>query len=445
MNDRAAATCVLSKEGTVTTVKVDTKCTVRYEFDTSATNADLALRYLVVIDGSVVITDGGKPRSLSGQNRTIQACVNPGSKVELILNSDVHPDFRRHRVYAVQTGTNDVRVKITERCGHQQEAATLVKTGQAECDAPGRAVDLYQGWLTGDIWQTISNRYTEAEADAMLPADTDATVRDAICRIYRGLPSNELVVNFPASDTAGKLQLRVRFDEPGNVRANTSLCPLLTEVLPRVHPRAFAAMLSEAHASEVTQLRITSGWRPMLGSIVHRAGLGLDINYVESATQHVSINRVSLLNRAKRSSDNVSEQEPALYDAYERAIKEKEVSEIAHGRALASLNANRDPNEKERFQASEEAADVRKRAAKSAAESTKRAWIEERDSNEKSLIRTLRGKLGHNKSVTQVLDPWYMNLNTQSGTQATPNEFRNTTEKIHKDHLHITILDAKIL
>jgi hypothetical protein len=53
-------------------------------------------------------------------------------------------------------------------------------------------------------------------------------------------------------------------------------------------------LLAEARAAGVTELRITSGWRPMLGSIAHRAGLGLDIDYAESATEHVALNRAAL-------------------------------------------------------------------------------------------------------------------------------------------------------
>ncbi|HZV64446.1 MAG TPA: hypothetical protein VFG03_06010, partial [Telluria sp.] len=259
-----AGSGVLSEPGTLTVVKVRRKRMVCYEFDTGATSGDLALRYLVVIDGSVVRTNDDMPRTLGARNRKITVAVDAGSKVGLFLNSDVHPDFRRHPVYAVQVGENDVHVTITERKGR-------IGHESAELGLPDRQklVDVYTAALTGDIWMKISNLYAEHEADAMLPADTDATVRDAVRRIYKGLSSRELVVQFPASDSAPKQTLRVRFDEADNVLENTTHCPLLTGVLPRVHPRAYAALLTEARASGVTTLRVTSGWRPMLGSIAH--------------------------------------------------------------------------------------------------------------------------------------------------------------------------------
>ena len=338
-----AALCTLSEAGTLTIVTVKRKCTVCYEFDTSATNRDLALRYLVVIDGNVVQTNGDRPLALDANNRKIMVAVDPGSKVALFLNSDVHPDFRRHPVYAVQVGENDVHVKITERMGRiSHESSMLPAPNQRKGSNPDKLVDAYSAALTGDIWMEISNLYTEDEADATLPADTNTTVRAAVRRIYQGLPSKELVVQFPASDSEPKHTLRLRFDEPDNVLENTTHCPLLTGVLPRTHPRAYAALLTEARASGVTELRVTSGWRPMLGSIAHRAGLGLDINYAESATERVQINRASLTNAKLKHNDNVSEREQMLYAEYEQAKKEAEDKEKDRKAAQDQLAHNRD-------------------------------------------------------------------------------------------------------
>lgn len=50
----ADATCTLTASGAVTVVEVGTKCKVRYEPGTRATNADLALRYAVTINDSIL-------------------------------------------------------------------------------------------------------------------------------------------------------------------------------------------------------------------------------------------------------------------------------------------------------------------------------------------------------------------------------------------------------
>ena len=75
----------------------------------------------------------------------------------------------------------------------------------------------------------------------------------------------------------------------------------------------------------------------------------------------------------------------------------------------------------------------------------KDAWNRERDGHEPSLIRTLRDKLSHNHAIDQVLDPWYVDTNTQDRSPAVPNEHRSANEKTHNNHLHITIVEPKIL
>jgi hypothetical protein len=50
------------------------------------------------------------------------------------------------------------------------------------------------------------------------------------------------------------------------------------EGLKRVHPAAYAPFFTAAIASGAASMTINSGWRPMLGSIAHRAGLGIDVS-----------------------------------------------------------------------------------------------------------------------------------------------------------------------
>ena len=70
---------------------------------------------------------------------------------------------------------------------------------------------------------------------------------------------------------------------------------LLKDVLPRTHPHAFAALMTEAYAAGVNDISVTSCWRPMLGSIVHRAGLGSDVVAIAYVHQAVKLNRVGLV------------------------------------------------------------------------------------------------------------------------------------------------------
>lgn len=387
-----AASCTLSKEGGVTTVPVRAKCKVTYEFKTEATKADLVLPYVVSVNSQVLPEYADKPGVMRGTNKKIELTVDPGSNVELFLNSDVHPKHRKNPVYAIQAGNNDVLVKIKEVTGRNTGhlRSTLSAPLYRSSKTPGKRLEVYDGFLTGDIWMEISHVYTAAEADELMPEDTAPVIRDAVSRIYARLHEPKLVVQFPASDSVPGLALTLRLLEEmqDNVRLNTTLCGLLTDILPRTHPHAFTALLTAAHAAGITELRITSAWRPCIGSIAHRAGLGLDVNYVQNETERVSINLTSFESAQARNNGGVSE-DPKIEN------------DKAKGHAVQQ--------------------------------------------HESTLVHNFRNLVGSNKSVKQVFDPWYMDVNTQDSMPPVPNRQITSNERLHNNHLHLTVLEPRIL
>lgn len=419
-----AATGTLAASTSLTTVNVSARRKVRYVFDTSATKRDLALPYRVSIDGKVQEAEASLCK-LSGSKRSIELLVAPGARVALFLNSDVHPDFRREPVYALQVGEHDVEVLITEKQGRISHARAVVGTSVTR-QAGERAVDCYKALLTGDIWMQISHLYTAAQADAILPPETPPAVRVAVRAIYSGLPAAQLLVQFPASDTTPAHALRVAFADSENARANITYCSLLKDVLPRTHPAAFAALLSEAHKAGVTEVHVTSCWRPMLGSIAHRAGLGLDIVYIANASQAVHINRVGLTGAGGRN-PNVRAREKQLYD--ELILAEQQAPAIS-GERLATQTESTQKEKMEKIN--------KERLARA-------RWNDERNLNEPKLMHELRQQLQKNPSVKQVFDPWYMEADTRDQSPQTANEQRSMNETIHADHLHLTLNDPQIL
>lgn len=417
-----AATGTLTASTSLTTVNVSARRKVRYVFDTSATKRDLALPYRVSIDGKV---QEAAPhlRKLSGSKRSIELLVAPGARVALFLNSDVHPDFRREPVYALQVGEHDVEVLITEQPGRIGHARAVVGTSVTrQAGQPGeRAVDCYKALLTGDIWMQISHLYTAAQADAILPPETAPPVRVAVRAIYSGLPAAQLLVQFPASDGAPAHALRVAFADSENARANITYCSLLKDVLPRTHPAAFAALLSEAHKAGVTEVHVTSCWRPMLGSIAHRAGLGLDIVYIANASQTVRINRVGLTGAGGRN-PNVTTQEKQRYDEYMEASKQVNLN----NNGTAQTQSEREQKIGRRDEAKDQ-------------------WNKARNESEPVLMNVLRSRLGKHTLVSQIFDPWYMEPDTGDLHPPVANEQRNGNEKIHSHHLHITVKEPNIL
>jgi hypothetical protein len=260
----AAAT--LDANASVKAVPISATRTVCYEFNTGATKADLALPYLVIIDNKVQ----GKPRQLSSAKRKITVEASAGSKVALYLNSDVHPDHRRNPVYAVLVEEHDIVVKITEQQGNKEYVEPVVGEGIVRPpQSPGvRSAMRHAAKLTGDIWMLISHRYTEAEAETLLASTTDAVVRKAVCSIYRGLGVPKLDI----PQLIGNDVLHVSLLKQDNPHLNIkNTCTLLGDVLPRTHPYPFAALFSVARNLGLSEVHVTSCWRPSLGSIAHRA------------------------------------------------------------------------------------------------------------------------------------------------------------------------------
>jgi hypothetical protein len=241
-------------------------------------------------------------------------------------------------------------------------------------------------------------------------------VRVAVRAIYSGLPTAQLLVQFPASDGAPAHALRVAFADSENARANITYCSLLNDVLPRTHPAAFAALLSEAYKAGVTEVHVTSCWRPMLGSIAHRAGLGLDIVYVANASQTVRINRVGLTGAGGRN-PNIRAREKQLYDEYMEAKR------------LAGNNKQTDDQRGD---------------AKRIENQAKKDWLSELQKNDPALINDLRARLKKNPSIEQIFDPWYMQIDTGSEVSSA-NEQRSPNETLHANHLHLTINEPEIL
>jgi hypothetical protein len=404
----AASAARLDTSATVTAVPVRAQRKVCYEFDTKATRADLAIPYMIIVNGQVQQPE--QLGRLSREKRKISVTVPAGSKVALYLNSDVHPNHRRNPVYEVIANDKNVVVQITEQTGNKDPAPPTVRRSSmpASPSTEKERTDYYTATLNGDIWMAISHRYTEAEAGALLPADTDPVVRKAVCSIYRGLGVGKLDIPLRATDRV----LHVSFINQNNPQANISRCSLLNDVLPRTHPLTFMALFSAARLTDISQLHITSCWRPSLGSIAHRAGLGIDVNVIADAKQNMKINRVGLKSGGPAKNTNVTDREKELLEA------------CLDSRSRANLSRDKE--------------------SKEIATTKCETWENEVKKNEPPLIRKFRDTLIKLSFVEQILDPWYIDMNTKDPKSKTANTQSSDNEKIHKDHLHITIKDRQI-
>jgi hypothetical protein len=403
------AACELDTSATVKTVPVCAKRTVCYEFDTKATDAGVAIPYLVIINGKI----DGKLNKLD-RSRKIMRTVNVGSTVALYLNSDVHPDHRSTPVYVVEVRDNNVLIRITEKTGQHADLRPVIGTPSTRGpDKPGEpAQDCYQAPLTGNIWMTVSHRYTEVEAEKLLASDTAVEIRQAIGSIYRGLQSARLQIPLTVKTADCVKTLNVAFEEGGNPQKNIAGISTTADVLTRTHPWAFETLFKEASKLGITDMLITSCWRPCYGSIAHRAGLGLDVCYIATPTQKVKINRIGLLFKGHSNNPYVSDAEKKL-----------------RNESLAlQAQANNQSDQK----------------ATQAARNKRNERVEEMEKTQPGLMSALREGLRIQPVVGQLLDPWYIDLNTHSNAGRSINEQQSKIEQGHAHHLHITIREPKI-
>jgi hypothetical protein len=443
-----------NNQGAATAVPVAVKRKVTYVFQiTSGTNVNLP--YAIAVDGAALAAYSTKPSRVSGSGGKITTFVDEGQKVSLFLNSDAHPSYRTEAVYEVTAGERDIVVTIREKSGKHKDADTPVpvppKAGTKVKE------DQYTAPLTGDIWMKVSHKYKASEVDSLMPTGTSDAVKAAVKSIYDGLKAESLTITEPATGKALQRTLEVEFADSNNPKSNISGYTLVADGLTRVHPGGYAALFNAGLENNVKSLNITSCWRPMLGSIAHRAGLGLDVNYVGDARMNRQELRNAFLGKKptkkgnKNDGDNVSDAEVKAFGEYEDAVlanKKAKADFAAAGKALAKATKSGDAAQIAAAQEKLATADANLEPAARTETEARTAWNTARDAGEPLTIKQFRISLLKCTCVQQLFDPWVMDADGEGGDEPTPNMQRGaatSNERLHAHHLHITVREPKIL
>jgi hypothetical protein len=425
-----------------------TACKVTYRF---VFRSKLSMPYAVAVNDKVLPAFKDRPKRTDSK---IALTVEAGQTVQLYLNSDAHPAFRQHPVYQVKVADDDVELVIDEVAGKHTDTDTPVKGKVIKNEATGRSLQHMSAKLTGDIWMKVSHKYTASEVDARIPAETSADVKAAIKRIYTGLSSPTLTVERPAQDGKPARTLTVKFSDSSNPKDNISNYALLSDGLPRVHPGGYAALLNAALDAEVPSIVVSSCWRPLLGSIAHRAGLGLDVAVVGGTTMNrQELRRALSASHANphgngNDKDNVTDAEVKAFGEYERAIVDGKKAQAELKDAGKALVAARRSGDADALKAAQGKA---RDAARAAEETTQAAtekrdkWNAERDAGEPNHVHQYRASLLKCVCVRQLFDPWFMDGNVKDGGEPLPNMQRSDNEALHAHHLHITVDEPAIL
>lgn len=436
---------------------VDVPCTVKhkvtYHFNITS-KTSLKLPYAYAINGKVDAAFAKKASYLSCDSKTGLAIhAEQGAKIELYIGSDAHPDFRKAPVYAFTVGDAPAEIRITEKKGKHADTATLSfkETKEVKDDKSGKTTRTHHhtGTLTGDIWLKVTHKYTEAEAKARIPAATAAAIRDAVLKLYGGKHTGDLSVSVEQADKTTRT-VTLSFAASENCSDNINDFNLYTDGLPRVHPQAWVAVIETALEVKVGKVTISSGWRPMIGSILHRVGLGLDVNYLDKTRLNRRELRPEKYNAAP-DTDNVSTEEKKLFDEKVKAEKD-EASAVAKLEKLkkeqdaltkakktdpGTVNPLREAALPGEIKAAKADSDAKEEARKKANE----AWSAERDKNEPASIKSFRTHLMKCDCVRSVFDPWFMDANTKDKVTPKPNVQQDSNETLHADHLHLTVRD----
>lgn len=420
--------------------KVKQKFKITYIFEITSSKR-LNLPYAVSVNGIVLNKFKETAHKLNCAGGKIEVYALAGERVSLFLNSDAHPKYRNNPVYSITVNDSDVLVTVVEKLGKNSETDDPRPAGEKIID--NKKTNLYEATLNGDIWMKISHKYTLSEVDSLISSSFSPLVVENTKKIYDDLKQPILSIAIPANDTNSPQRcVTIRFADSENARNNISKgYVFLSEGLTRAHPAGYAAIMNAAIITGIDKVSMTSTWRPMMGSIAHRAGLGLDVDFIGST----KLNRQELRGIAK-DTRNVSAEEISLFSSFESAKKKqteahKELAKLRSELQKAAMSGDSIIDTKRRLNEATKAADDADAIRKNA-EAT---WVAERDKNEPDEVKRFREALITSPSISQLFDPWVMDSNTSDEKLAESNTQTDDNEKLHAHHLHITVREPKIL
>lgn len=419
---------------------------VSYEFRTAQwdkpkdSELNLQIPVAVAVNGQVLPKFKTKAGVLSPRKEH-EFWVEPGQKISLYLNSDADPVYRESPVFEITPNERDIKVIVLEKRGKLGELdKPIFKATHEPKEAGGRKYDEYEAILSGDTWKKVSHEYTADEAKGMIASGTALAVRDAVLSIYQKTLKGSMIIKNPDPQKT----ITVEFENADNPRDNITGFDLHKDGLTRVHPQAWLAVIEAAQSANVQIVKTTSAWRPNYGSIAHRTGLALDVNHLDNTR----LNRHELRDKESKNS-NVSNEEIQLFKAKEVADKEAALAEKEvkiHEAALAKFQAEGKSNP-EKLAELQQLLALTTEKQKTALRKQRDAidtWGEERDKNEPIGVKAFRTSLLGCKGVSQVFDPWFMDINTHDAIAPIPNLQKSGNETLHDNHLHVSISNPRL-
>lgn len=385
--------------GSCVDCKVAQRISVTYEIRPAGGDSTKlsGLPYAIAINNLVPNRYQKLPATAEKSTPVVTFYMHVGFKANLFLGSDAKAIYRKVPLYEVTAGENNIRVIIQEKHGKHPtdtDKPVFVETKNHE--------DIYHAPLTGDIWMKFSHMFTSSEVDELMPDSISPVARKAVKDIYDG-----------KFDGGTATTLTIPFEHPlkliwtsvKNAHDNISHFDERKDIHTRVNPRTYAALIQAAEHAKIDEIHLSSGWRPMIGSVLHRIGLGLDVKVIVKDKKSTAVNRDSILLKKLQHAEN-------------------------------ELKAANQANDPEKI----EVAKAKVTAMKKDYEANIKKEAEATDPTDVALFRA---ELANAKDIVkQIFDPWKMDKNASDNKPADPNILETPNEKLHGNHLHITAVDA---
>ena len=191
----------------------------------------------------------------------------------------------------------------------------------------------YFGYLDGDLWLSISHEFSDHDITRLCPPETlsrnvlagslgqnqqasappsvtggasssaPAPVAQsqiagnmeqlhvdwlsALAPIYASGNGSRSMAPFTV--VVDSLGIKVKFIARSLANAvNTSNRTTIQQALRRTSPRTFAVILKAAWQLHIDEISLSSSWRPMLGSRLHKMGVGLDVTEIDDSAEHIN-------------------------------------------------------------------------------------------------------------------------------------------------------------
>ncbi|MFM0241866.1 hypothetical protein [Paraburkholderia phytofirmans] len=177
------------------------------------------------------------------------------------------------------------RTSLTSTAASQSGAANgILSLPSTSAQTSAAAVGFQSGASSPGISSPTAQNGTPGATDEQLHVDWSVVLAPIYAAGHDSRSMNAFNVAIP------ELGITVNFGVRAFANAiNSSARTTIQQALCRTSPRAFAAVLRAAWRLNIDPLYLSSSWRPMLGSSLHKMGIGIDVTRFDDDAESIHV------------------------------------------------------------------------------------------------------------------------------------------------------------